>query len=144
MPRWLNHIAVILEQSQRDLGPILVESLQSYHLTIESSPAAAQYWLIIQHDNLQKQIASISSSTTPRQYELIYTVQFTLVRAKGPEIIPPSTVTVTRQVTINSDRILGSNQEEGLLIHEMLRDAATQIMNRVSKKSHNMPKDSSH
>lgn len=136
MPRWLNHIAVIIEQAQRDLGPSLVESLQSYNLTIDSSPASAQYWLIVQHDNLQKNIASISSSTTPRQYELIYTVQFKLMQAKGRDIIPPSTITITRQATVNSDRILGSNQEEALLIHEMMREAATQIINRISKAPH--------
>ncbi len=136
MPRWLNHIAVIIEQAQRDLGPSLVESLQSYNLTIDSSPASAQYWLIVQHDNLQKNIASISSSTTPRQYELIYTVQFKLMQAKGRDIIPSATISITRQATINSDRILGSNEEEALLIHEMMRDAATQIINRISKISH--------
>lgn len=133
MPRWLNHIAVVIEQAQRDLGPSLVESLQSYHLIVDSSPTTAQYWLIIQHDYLQKQIASISSSTTPRQYELIYTVQFKLMEAKGRDILPPTTIHIMRQATVNSDRILGSNQEEALLIHEMMKEAATQIINRVSK-----------
>lgn len=135
MPQWLNHVAVIIEQAQRGLGPDLVESLQAYHVVIESTPATAQYWLIIQSDSLQKNIASISSSTTPRQYELVYTVRFKLMAAKGIEIVPTSTVTIMRQTTVNSDRILGSNQEETLLINEMVHDAATQIINRISKRA---------
>lgn len=133
MPRWLNHVAIIVEQAQRDLGPSLVESLQSYNIIIDSSPASAQYWLIIENDNLQKNIASISSSTTPRQYELIYTVQFKLMQAKGRDIVPSSSISIARQATINNDRILGSNQEESLLIQEMIQEAVTQIINRVGK-----------
>ena len=134
MPRWLNHVAIIVEQGHRDLAPYLVEYLQSYNLTVDNSPTAAQYWLIIEHDNLQQQITSVSSSTTPRQYELTYTVQFKLIKARAQEIIPTSAISVSRQATINSDRILGSNQEESLLVDEMRRDAATQIMNRISRK----------
>lgn len=139
MPRWLNHITVIIEQAQRDLGPSLVESLQSYHLVVETDPASAKYWLIVQHDDLKKNIASISSSTTPRQYELIYTVEFKLTHAKGREIIPPSSISITRQVTMNNDRILGSNQEESLLVRDMMDEAATQMINRISKSVPSSP-----
>lgn len=132
MPRWLNHVSVIIEQAQRDIGPALSEYLRSYDITVESSPAQAKYWLIIQQDNLQEQIASVSSSATPRQYELTYTVTFKLVEAKGREIMPPSTISISRQVTINSNRILGSTQEEALLIKEMRREAATQIVYKIS------------
>ncbi len=135
MPRWLNHVAVIVEHAHRDLGPYLVDSLQSYNLIVEPSPNRALYWLIIQQDNLQENITSVSSSTTPRQYELIYSVQFKLMQAKGKEIISPTEIRVTRQATINSDRILGSNQEQALLVTEMRRDAAIQIMNRLSIES---------
>lgn len=139
MPRWLNHVAIIVEQGHRDLAPYLAEYIQSYNLIVDSSPAAAQYWIIIEHDSLKQQITSVSSSTTPRQYELIYTVQFKLVRAKGQEIIPTSAITVIRQATINSDRILGSNQEESLLLNEMRRDAAVQIMNKIGSVGNKAP-----
>ena len=132
MPRWFNHVSVIVEHAHQNLSSFLVENLLSYNLSIEPSPSSAQYWLIILQDNLQQQITSVSSSTTPRQYELTYTVHFKLMKAKGRELISPSVVSVTRQATINSDRILGSNQEEELLVNEMRREAATQIINRVS------------
>jgi LPS-assembly lipoprotein len=132
MPRWLNHVSVIIERAQRDIRPALTEYLQSYDIIVESSPAQAKYWLIVQQDNLQEQIASVSSSATPRQYELTYTVTFKLVEAKGREIMPPSAISVTRQATINSNRILGSTQEEALLIKEMRREAATQIVYKLS------------
>lgn len=133
MPRWLNHVAIIIDHAHRDIGPYLEEYLQSYNITVDESPASAKYWLVVEQDNLQQHIASVSSSTTPRQYEIVYTLQFKLLKAKGAEILPTSTVSVTRQATINSDRILGSNQEEILLINEMRRDAVVQLINRISK-----------
>lgn len=131
-PRWFKHIAVIVEQAHRDLNVSLVDYLHAYDLSLESSPSSAQYWLIIQKDTFKKQITSVSSSTTPRQYQLTYTVQFKLMQAKGRELIPSSNVSITRQITINSNRILGSNQEEDIIAKEMRRDAVIQIMNRVS------------
>lgn len=133
LPSWLNNIAVVLENAHRDLAHNIVESLKSYDINVPTDPGLAQYWLIIEQDNLQQNISSVSSSTTSRQYELTYSVRFKLVKAHGKEMIPSTTIAITRQTTVNNNRILGSNQEEELLLHEMRRDAATQIMNRVSR-----------
>ena len=133
MPRWLNNVAVILEQAHRDLAQNLVDSLKSYDLNVLTDPAQAQYWLILEQDSLQQNISSVSSNTTSRQYEVTYSVRFKLVKAHGEEIMPSTNISISRQTTVNNNRILGSNQEEELLLHEMRRDAAIQIINRISR-----------
>ena len=131
MPQWLNRVCIVVENANRDLEPLLKDQLQAYHIHVCSDPVAANYWLIIERDNVRQQITSISSSTTPRQYQLTYTVRFKLIRAKGKEIMPSSAVVVTRLLTVNSDRILGSNDEEDILKREMRRDAVMQILERI-------------
>lgn len=133
MPKWLNDVALVIQEGNRDLEPLLSNQLEAYHINLCSDPALARYWLIIEHDEVRQEISSISSSTTPRQYQLIYIVRFKLQRAKGLELIPSTQVVVTRQVTINSDRILGSTSEEDLLKREMQHDAAIQIIGRLSR-----------
>jgi LPS-assembly lipoprotein len=133
IPPWLNNVYIVIQQANRDLGPLLSNQLQAYKVQVNPDPASAKYWLIIESDNIQRNITSVSSSTTPRQYQLIYTVNFKFQQNKGKEIIPPNQIVVTRQITINGDRILGSNDEEALLISEMRRDAAIQIINRISR-----------
>ena len=135
VPVWLNNVAIIVQQGHRDLAPLLKDQLQAYKVHVNADPSTAAYWLIIEYDSTQQQITGISSSTTPRQYQLIYTLRFKLQRAKGKEITPSNQITVTRQVTINGDRILGSNDEEGLLKAEMRRDAAIQIINRINRST---------
>ena len=133
--RWLNNVAIVIQQAHRDLEPLLREQLKAYNIGVNADPAFANYWLIIENETIEQNITSISSSTTPRQYQLIYTVQFKLQQTKGAEILPISQIVVNRQITLNSNRILGSNDEEELQKEEMRRDAAIQILNRLSKIS---------
>ena len=133
MPQWLNNITIVAQNTSRDLQPLLRDQLTAYHIKLSPDPSLADYWLIIEQDNFRQDVSSISSSTTPRQYQLIYTVRFKLQYAKGKEIIPSGQVVVTRQITLNSDRILGSTSEEALSKNDMRREAVTQIIERLSR-----------
>lgn len=128
-------IAIIIQQVHRDLEPLLKNQLKAYKITVTTDPTLAQYWLILEHEEMHQNVTSISSSTTPRQYELTYTLDFKLQRAKGAEVIPTSTIVVTRQITLNSDRILGSKYEEETQKNEMRREAVLQLLYRLSRAS---------
>jgi len=134
MPPWLNDVAIIIQNANRDLEPLLKEQLEAYHIRVCTNVAGAHYWLIIEQDIERQQITSVSSSTTPRQYQLIYSVRYKLQRANGQEIMPPTKAIVTRQLTVNSNRILGSNDEELILKREMRRDAVIQILDRIGNQ----------
>lgn len=139
LPPWLNNIAIVAHDAHRDLVPMLKDQLQAYKLNVISDPTKAAYLLIIEKDLSQQIITSISASTTPRQYQLVYTVQYSLIKADGQPIISSNSVSITRQLTVNNDRILGSDSE-GMMIHrEMHRDAVMQIINRISKNSAAIP-----
>ncbi len=133
MPRWFNHVSIITDNANRDLAPLLNGQLKAYQINVCADPSLAAYWLIIEEDSFQQQVGSISSSTTPRQYQLFYSVQFKLQQAKGKEILPSTRIMITRQVTLNSDRILGSTNEEDLTKTEMQREAAMRIIDRLSR-----------
>ena len=135
IPRWLNNVAIIVHQGNRELEPRLKEQLLAYNVQVAAEPNLATYWLIIENDSFQQNISSISSSTTPRQYELVYTVRFKLQRAKGSDLIPSSQVVISRHITLNSDRILGSTGEEDIQKREMIRDASLQILYRLSRNA---------
>lgn len=130
-PNWLSEVMLDVRDAHRELGVDVENQLRAYHISIASSPETAHYFLLIERDDEDKRITSVSSSTTPRQYQLIYRVQFKLQDKNNQDVVPQSAVIVTRLITVNSDRILGSNYEEELLRREMRHDAATQIINRL-------------
>ena len=131
IPNWLDNIAIIVEQGSRELEPLLTAQLKTYHVKIAASKAMARYWLVIENDSLQKQITNVSASTTPRQYLLLYTVQFSLIKNKGETLLSNNKVTVTRQFTLNNNLILGSDYEEMTFKREMEREAMNLLLSRL-------------
>lgn len=132
IPRWLDSIAII-HTGYYELNHLLKQQFEAYHILVQDDPSQANYWLFIQSESFQQQISSVSSSTTPRQYQLTYIVQFRLQSRQGREVIPSGQIVSTRQLTVNSDRILGSDDEEAILKQEMRRDLVIQLMNRLSR-----------
>lgn len=132
LPPWFNHISLTNLSADKDLVRIVKKQLQGAGVHIVPGDARTAVQLVIIKDNLQQQITGISSSTTPRQYRLIYSAYFSMLK-NNKMLIPSTKVVVTRQLTINNDRILGSNFEESTLYHEMRQDAAAQIINRLSR-----------
>lgn len=132
LPKWLDNVFIINEGGDRELGNALEKIFSAYKIKTSPSAERASYWLIIKGAGHQQQITSVGSGSNPRQYQLIYFIDFLLQTPKGKIIKPLSHFTVTRQLTVNNDRILGSDEEANVLLSEMRRDAAIQIINRLS------------
>lgn len=133
-PEWLDNVSIISKDGNKELTSILKSQLEGYKIRVNSDPAFAKYWLIINKINFRQQIVSIGASTNPRQYQLILAIEFMLQTSKGIVVKPPRFISISRQLTVNSDRILGSSDEEAILINEMKKEAVLQIINRLSRK----------
>lgn len=131
MPRWFNCVAIFDKNMSSDLKPIIKKRLKAYNICVCKDISKAKYWLILEEDKNSERITSVSSSTTPRQYQMTYVVRYKVQKNKGKDIIPSSDAIVTRQFTINSNRILGSDYEGDLLKKEMYYDAVTQILDHI-------------
>lgn len=130
-PLWLQNITIIVNDAEQGLGVVLTRQLQSLGVYVNPIARQANYLLVIEKSLHQQQITSVSASTTPRQYQLSYTVIFSLIKASGEPIISSSAITVSRQFTLNNNRILGSDFEGSLIEAEMQREAALQLYNRL-------------
>jgi len=135
VPVWLNNVAITGEAATVPFDTMLKSYLEAYHIRVTSDLPTASYWILINHMDYRQQIVSIGASTNPRQYQLILTIDFMLQDRKGRVISPPRQVVATRQLTINNDRILGSNAEEDEFIREMRQDAIVQILNILCKSN---------
>jgi len=132
LPPWLENVSIIIEQANRDLGPMLVHQLALYHVHVSPDPKQARYWIVIEKDQTDEQTASISSNTSTRQFQLVYTLWYRVQTASGEEIIAARAITINRQLTVNSNRVLGSNNEEDQIKLEMQKEAITQMLAQIS------------
>ena len=136
VPKWLSDVAIITQNGNMELVSMLKSQLDSYNIHVNSEPESAHYWLVIKQVDYQQQIISVGASTNPRQYQLSLSISFSLQTRKGRVIMPDKTVQVMRQFTSNNNRILGSNEEERVLLSEMRQEAVNQMINRISRSNH--------
>lgn len=83
-------------------------------------------------ESRQKEILSLSSAGRVSEYRLIYRVRFSVSDAKGADFLPPSTVTLTRDMTFEDSQVLAKEGEEQLLFRDMQLDMVQQIMRRIA------------
>ena len=82
-------------------------------------------------DDVTSKILSVSANNIPREYELTYTVEFS-VTAKGDELLPSQKVEVTRDYSFNERTLLAKENEEAILREGMARDLVSIVMRRLS------------
>ena len=117
--------------------PIITElkhSIQSSGKTLVlNKPLDAEVILHIISTKYTKHIWSISGSGRVREFQLRYRVSYRLADSKGIEIIPSSVVNLSRILPFADAQVLAKQAEEKMLAREMYRDAAQQILRRLSK-----------
>lgn len=92
----------------------------------------AEALLKFSEESRQKEILSLSSAGRVSEYRLIYRVRFSVSDAKGTDFLPPSTVTLTRDMTYDDAQVLAKEAEEQLLFRDMQLDMVQQIMRRIA------------
>ncbi len=82
-------------------------------------------------DDVTSKILSVSANNIPREYELTYTVEFS-VSTKGEELLPSQKVSVTRDYSFNERLLLAKDNEEAILRAGMAGDLVGIVMRRLS------------
>jgi LPS-assembly lipoprotein len=100
------------------------------HLAHERTEASAVVSIV--RDNFTRRVLSVSATNQPNQYEVTYTVSFT-VTAHDQELLPQEDVTATRTYSFDERLLLAKGHEEDILRADMARDLADMVMRRLSR-----------
>ena len=92
--------------------------------------AEAQF--VVLGENRGKAILSLNSLGRVREYLLTYTLSYTVRDAKGVELVPPTEVSLRRNMAFDETQVLAKESEEALLYRDMQGDAVQQIMRRLA------------
>ena len=111
----------------------LRRNIQSGSATrVVDDPKAAEAQLLFSEETRIKEILALSSAGRVREYRLVYRVGFRVGDGKGGDFVPPSTVTLTRDVTYDDAVALAKETEEQQLYRDMQADMVQQIMRRIA------------
>lgn len=131
LPKDFKRVYIINKEASPAFVRRLTSLLDTYHISTVDTPQEANYIITLEKDDFNQSLSSVSSSTTPRQYLLYYHVMFEVTDKDGRILTASQTVSVQRQVTINVNRILGSNFERSTIQREMHINAAEQLLTRI-------------
>ena len=83
-------------------------------------------------DNLKQRVLSVSNLNQPNEYELTYTVSFS-VTAGDKELLPPQEISTTRSYSFDARLLLAKGHEADILRGAMAQDLADMVMRRLAR-----------
>jgi LPS-assembly lipoprotein len=93
--------------------------------------AKASVVVVILKDDVVRRTLSVSAQNQPDEYELTYTVRFT-VTAGDKELLPPTAISNVRSFAFAEQLLLAKNHEEMILRQDMAHDLADMVMRRLA------------
>jgi LPS-assembly lipoprotein len=116
---------------QSDFVQYLRHALLSNGAQLMQERAKASAVVSIISDNVARRVLSVSALNQPNEYELTYTVRFT-VTAGDKELLAAQEVSATRTYSFDERALLAKDHEEDILQQDMARDLADEVMRRLS------------
>ncbi len=121
-----------------DFYESLSRALRERGAAVVESPQDASAVLRIIEDSYGQRILSVSARNVPREYEIFYTVTFSL-EAGGSELLAPESMLVTRSYTWDETQVLGKSAEENALRESLARDLAQRVIRRIAADRQGVP-----
>jgi LPS-assembly lipoprotein len=98
-------------------------------LTDDTKTATATVHVL--DDKHTQRVLSVSPDNLPREYELTYTVRFS-VTAGDKELLAPQEVSSTREYSFTVTELLAKENEEAILQEALAHDLVDVVMRRLS------------
>lgn len=99
---------------------------------VVNDPTKAQAVLQINNEGRGREILTLTGAGSVREFTLRYQISFRVHDGKGGEYVPPSVITLVREMTFQDTQILAKEAEEQLLFRDMQHEAVRQILRRLA------------
>ena len=131
LPPSLATTRVVADDDQTDFVQGLRRALLTSGGKLTESSERATGVVRIHKDEVTQKIISVSANNIPREYEVTYTVEFSVEGTSG-ELLPSQKVSVTRDYSFDETKLLAKENEEAILREGMARDLVAIVMRRLS------------
>lgn len=132
LPEVLWNAQVIAQDPQTDFVQGLRRALITSGGKLTEKSEVATGTVRVHKDTVTRKILSVSANNTPREYEVTYTVEFS-VDGKAGEVLPSQKVEVTRDFSFDETQLLAKENEEAIIREGMARDLVAIVMRRLSR-----------
>jgi LPS-assembly lipoprotein len=107
----------------------ITENLRNRGIEISLSKESVPS-LHILSENIHRRPVATSADISVSEYELRMEIVFQIMSDEGKSLILPSTLFVERIYSFDRSSLVGSSEEENIVVEEMRRDIANQLLLR--------------
>jgi len=105
--------------------------LQAAGVELVDTPDNSTAILSIRIDETDQRVLSVSGRNVPTEYEVYYTVEYSI--SSGEKILlSPQDVTLTRDYTYDTTKVLGKSREESMLREVVVKDLVRIVLKQIS------------
>lgn len=109
----------------------LRDELRNAGVQLVDSPAQSSAVFSILADETDQRVLSVSARNVPREYEVFYTIYYSVESGENT-IIPPQTLTRTKDYTYDETLVLGKAREEEMLREAIVDDLVQVVLKQLS------------
>ena len=115
---------------ERDLRTAI---LAQGNTALATDRKSADVTLRILQENQEKKVLTINAQGQVREYSLLYRVNFDVVDKENERLLEPTELALQTFMSYSESQALAKETEERLIFNDLLADAVSQIMRRLSQ-----------
>ncbi len=97
--------------------------------TVAKTPGEADGVIKVQSENYQQRVVAVDAATgKAREFELLYTLEFSVRMKDGTMLVPPEHLVIRRIYVFDPTAVIGATRNVETLRVDMQRDAAERII----------------
>jgi LPS-assembly lipoprotein len=130
LPAAMGKTYVATQHEHSDFLLARTDTLRQRGAEVLRAPDDSAATLDIAADETGQRVLSVSARNIPREYEVFYSVTFSL-QVAGKSVVDHETLVVTRSYTFDERQVLAKAAEEEVLRRALAEDLARRVMRRI-------------
>jgi LPS-assembly lipoprotein len=131
LPPQFAYTYVDTEDEQTDFVQDLRKALLSSKVNVIRTRSSSTAIISVHDDELTERILSVSARNIPTEYELTYSVSFS-VTADGKTLIDKEEISAVRDISFDEAQLLAKEREQEILRAALARDLVALVMRRLA------------
>lgn len=128
----LHHLYISATNNSRHIQNELIRTLQARGAILAKTSAQASLTLELLNSQLRQNITNLSPDAQLRNYLISYSLTYQVLDQTGRTILPPQTITITRNYTLSNNQILSENDNSSRLRQNLYYDVINQLLERLN------------
>jgi LPS-assembly lipoprotein len=134
LPEAMSAIHIDTQDAYSDFYRELRAQLIAAGANVQTQASTARAVVRVKADQTGQRIASVSARNTPEQYEVFYSIEYS-VNLAGSEVIPNQRMELTANYSYDSTAVLAKQREQQSMQQALARELAGLVLRRLASVS---------